>query len=276
MPTADLSTNQPLSARTIIITRARAQAADFAAQLESYGARVIACPTIEIVAPESYDTLDEAISNLYGYDWLIFTSANGVEHFLKRFESLGHEINELDDLRVCAIGDATARKLEDRQIHVDLIPEQFKAEGVLAALIAFVGGPDALARLNFLLPRAAVARDYLPEQLEEIGVRVDVVAAYHTVRPAAVDLTHINTLLAGGGIDCITFTSGSSVRNFAALFDISDLSVLLEGVAIACIGEVTAKVATEFGLQTEILPPASTTTSLATAIARYFAGEEDR
>src|ERR671917_18476 len=102
---------RPLEGRTVVVTRARAQAAEFAAELERYGARVVACPTIEIVEPESYAPLDEALENLYGYDWLVFTSANGVEHFLRRLRAAGRDVSELDELRVCAIGEATAERL---------------------------------------------------------------------------------------------------------------------------------------------------------------------
>src|SRR3982751_6131626 len=145
-----------LAGRTVVITRARAQAADFVAQLESFGARVLLCPTIEITEPESYDALDAAIDHLYGYDWIIFTSVNGVDYFLRRLGSLNHELRELDRLRVCAIGEATAARLQEAHVHVDVIPEEFKAEGVFAALERFVGGREKLGSLNFLIPRAAV------------------------------------------------------------------------------------------------------------------------
>jgi uroporphyrinogen III methyltransferase / synthase len=261
---------QPLAGRTIIITRPREQASRFAAELERLGARAIICPTIEIVEPESLAALDDALENLFGYDWIIFTSANGVEHFMRRLQTLGHDLSELDGLRVCAIGDATAEKLRVERVHVDLVPEQFKAEGVYAALEAFLGGRESLRRLNFLIPRAAVARDYLPRALEEAGARVDVVAAYRTVRPLNPDLPRINALLAGGTIDCIAFTSSSTVRNFAELFDTSDLSQVLRDVAVACIGDVTAATASEYGLQTEIMPAEFTISALVGAIVDHF------
>ena len=261
---------QALAERTVVITRALAQAAEFAAELESYGARVIACPTIEIVAPESYAALDEAIENLYGYDWLIFTSTNGVTHFLKRLAALGHDASELDDARVCAIGSATADELRKAHIHVDLVPEEFRAEGVFAALENFMGGAEGLRNLNFLIPRAAVARDFLPRALEGAGARVDVVTAYRTVAPHNTERRRIEALLAGGGVDCITFTSSSTVRNFAELFDTADLSHLLRGVTVACIGDITAATAAEYNLRTDILPSEFTTAALARAIADYY------
>ncbi len=263
-------TKMPLEGRTVLITRARAQAADFADELELYGARVVACPTIEIVAPESYAPLDEAIENIYGYDWLIFTSVNGVEYFMGRLEALGHDVSELDELRVCAIGEATAVRLREAHVHVDVIPVQFKAEGVYAALENFVGGREHLANLNFLIPRAAVARDYLPRALEESEARVDVVAAYRTVRPATTDRARVEAMLVGGAVDCITFTSSSTVANFAQLFDTIDLRPLLRDIAVACIGDITAHTAADYGLCAVIQPQEFTIPALARAIADYY------
>jgi uroporphyrinogen III methyltransferase/synthase len=265
------SKEQPLRDRTVVITRAQSQAAPFAAALESYGARVISCPTIEIVEPESFGPLDEAIQNLYGYDWLIFTSTNGADFFLRRLSQLGHEVSELDELKVCVIGEATAERLREASIHVDLVPEQFKAEGVFSALERFIGGASGFHGQNFLIPRAAQARDYLPRALEAAGARADVVPAYRTVAPENMEKRRIEALLAGGAVDCITFTSSSTVRNFAELFDTTELSSLLAGVEVACIGDITASTAAEYGLQTNIQPAEFTTDALARAIADFYA-----
>lgn len=263
--------DKPLAGRTVIITRARAQAAEFVSELERYGARAVLCPTIEITDPETYEPLDEAIDNLYGYDWLIFTSVNGVDFFLRRLEAHGHAVSYLDELRVCAIGEATAERLRQQSVHVDVIPSEFKAEGVFDALVEHLGGREGLNRLNFLIPRAAVARDYLPQALEAAGARVDVVAAYRTVAPRSTERARIEALLTGGGVDCITFTSSSTVSNFAQLFDTPDLSSLLKGVRVACIGDITSSTATRYGLHTDIQPSEFTTHALARAIADYFA-----
>jgi uroporphyrinogen III methyltransferase / synthase len=260
----------PLSGRTVMITRARAQAAEFAAALEAYGARVVACPTIEIVAPESYALLDEALENLFGYDWLVFTSANAVEHFTRRLEALGKDVSELDSLRVCAVGEATAERLAAARVHVDVIPRKFQAEGVFAALADYLGGREQFEGLNFLMPRAAVARDFLPRALEAAGARVDCVTAYRTVRPETTDRARAEALLVGGGVDCVTFTSSSTVHNFAQLFDTRDLRGLLAGVGVACIGEVTAQTAAEYGLRADIRPAESTAAALARAVAEYY------
>ena len=264
--------DKPLAGRTVVITRALAQAAEFAALLAGYGARVVACPTIEIVEPETYAPLDQAIENLYGYDWLIFTSANGVDYFLRRLAVLGRDLGELDDLRVCAIGTATAERLHEAHVHVDLVPEQFKAEGVFAALADYLGGRAQLDRLNVLIPRAAVARDFLPVALADAGARVDTVAAYRTVTPQKTDRAKVEALIVGGAVDCVTFTSSSTVANFARLFDANDLRALLAGIRVACIGDVTAQTAAEYGLKTDIQPAEFTVPALARAIADYFAG----
>ncbi|MCA1816188.1 MAG: uroporphyrinogen-III synthase [Acidobacteria bacterium] len=262
---------RPLEGRTVMITRALAQSAELAAELGSYGARVVACPTIEIVEPESYAALDQAVEDLFGYDWLVLTSANGVEFFLRRLANLGHDVSELDDLRVCAIGAATAERLAGAGVHVDVVPQESRAEGVFAALESYLGGRDKFDRLNFLIPRAAVARDYLPRALEEAGARVDVVTAYLTVPPRTTDRARVEAMLVGGGVDCVTFTSASTVRNFAQLFETSDLSQLLAGVSVACIGDVTASAAAEFGLRVHVKPVETTARALARAVAEHFA-----
>jgi uroporphyrinogen III methyltransferase / synthase len=270
-PTEPVSANaRPLSGRTVVITRAQAQADEFVTELEQYGARVIVCPTIEISELESYERLDQALDHLYGYDWLVFTSVNGVDYFFRRLKSRGREVSDIDEVKVCAIGEATAERLRDLHIHVDMIPAEFKAEGIFAALERFVGGKNALQGLNVLIPRASVARDYLPRALEQSGARVDVVPVYRTSLPPQLDRGRVAAMLSGGA-DCIAFTSSSTVRNLAQLFDTQDLSESLSGVVIACIGDITAKTAADFGLQVEIQPTEFTIPALARAIADYFA-----
>lgn len=265
-----LSAKAPLAGRTVVITRAQQQADEFVAALEQFGARVVVCPTIEISALEDYELLDEAVAHLYGYDWLIFTSVNGVDYFFRRLDASGHDRAELDELKVCAIGEATAEKLRDLHVHVDVVPEESQAEGVFAALERFVGGRVELNNLNVLIPRASVARDYLPKALQEAGARVDIVPAYRTSLPASLDRGRVAALLSGDA-DCIAFTSGSTVRNLGQLFDTQDLGKPLAGVVIACIGDITAATAVDFGLRVEIQPEESTTPALARAIADYFA-----
>ena len=261
-----------LSGRTVVITRAASQANDFVTELETYGAHVIVCPTIEIAEPENYARLDEAIDHLYGYDWLIFTSANAIDFFLRRLQTRNVNIDQLDEIKVCAIGQASADKLRDAHVHVDVVPAQAKAEGVFEALSEYAGGAGQLRGLNLLLPRAAVARDYLPKALEDAGARVDVVTAYRTVVPEHLDRGRLSAMLAGSG-DCIAFTSSSQVKNLALLFDTHDLSKILSGVAIACIGDVTAATAAEYGLEVRIQPGQSTVKALAKSIADYYSND---
>jgi len=268
------TSNQPLAGRTVVITRAQSQADEFVAELEQYGADVVLCPTIEIRELESYERLDEAIDHLYGYDWLIFTSVNGVEHFFKRLKARERDTSDLDELKVCAIGEATAARLHDLHVHVDVIPDEFKAEGVFAALERFVGGAEALKSLNVLIPRASVARDYLPKTLEQAGARVDVVPAYRTSVPENMDRGRVAAMLSGSG-DCIAFTSSSTVRNLAQLFDTHDLSEALTGLVVACIGDITATTAADYGLQVKIQPQQFTIPGLARAIADYFSSSEN-
>ena len=265
----------PLEGRTVIVTRAASQAADLTTMLEGYGAQVIVCPTIEIREPDNYERLDEALNHLYGYDWLIFTSTNGVEFFLKRLTDRGQQIDDLDEIKVCAIGQRTADKLHDAHIHVDLVPSQSTAEGVFASLAEFAGGDEHLRGLNILLPRAAVGRDVLPDALEKAGARVDVVTTYQTVLPDNIDRGKLGAMLAGSG-DCIAFTSPSTIKNLAKLFDTHDLGNTLPNIVVACIGSVTAEAAAEYGLHVDILPQQTTTIDLAQAIANYYLAADER
>lgn len=260
---------KPLAGRTVIVTRAASQAADLTTLLEGYGANVIVCPTIEIREPDNYERLDEALDHLYGYDWLIFTSINGVDFFLRRLTDRGLQVADLDEIKVCAIGQRTADKLHDAHVHVDLVPSQSTAEGVFAALSEFAGGDEHLRGLNILLPRAAVGREVLPEALQKAGARVDVVTTYQTVLPENIDRGKLSAMLTGSG-DCIAFTSPSTIKNLAKLFDTHDLGTTLPDITVACIGSVTAETAAEYGLRVDIIPQQTTTAALAQAITDHY------
>ena len=243
--------------------------------LEGYGAKVIICPTIEVREPDNYERLDEALDHLYGYDWLIFTSTNGVVYFLRRLKDREFQVSDLDEIKVCAIGQRTADKLHDAHVHVDLVPSQSTAEGVFQALSEFAGGDAHLHGLNFLLPRAAVGRDHLPKALEQAGARIDVVTTYQTVLPENFDRGKLAAMLAGSG-DCIAFTSPSAIKNLAKLFDTHDLGKTLPDIVVACIGSVTAETAAEYGLRVDIQPDQFTTKDLAQAIAAYYLAADKR
>jgi uroporphyrinogen-III synthase len=220
---------------------------DLAIHLERLGARAITWPEVSISEPENYSALDEAIENLFGYDWLILKNASAADFFLRRFHELHHEINELDPLRVCAIGEATAESLSESHIHLDLPIDRFCLDAVFGAIESFVGGCDSLRGLNFLLPSAGFAHDHFEQKLVDAGARVDMVTAYRTTSNKQ-RLAQMNAMLAGGGIDCIAFTSPTQLEEFAQLSDTDELSGPRSGVVVACADDETKDTAPCFGL----------------------------
>jgi uroporphyrinogen III methyltransferase/synthase len=271
----ETTNKKTLNEITFVIAQAHAQSEAFASKLKSYGAKVLPCPISEIVPLDNYEQPDEAIENLYGYDWIIFTNINSVEYFLERFEFLGHDITELYDLRICAVGEATSVRLRDSDIHVDVVPRLFSVEEVFESLSDYLGGIKQLNRLNFLMPYALDARDNLPNTLQAAGARVDVIPVYKTIAPKSPEFAKVKALIKGGGVDCITFTSASAISNFAQIFETDDLSRILEGVKVACIGEITSITAAEFGLKTNIRPNEHTIQALTEAIVEYFSKLRD-
>ncbi|MGD0917651.1 MAG: uroporphyrinogen-III synthase [Thermodesulfobacteriota bacterium] len=256
--------NKPsLTGKKILITRAREQSGDFAALLKKLGAEIIEFPTIEIVPPTTWKGLDRAIDQLNSYDWMIFTSANGVNFFFERLR----EKREVDDLpsslKVCAIGPATAYQLKDRGIRVDYMPSEFIAEAILKGF-----GAMAIKGRRILLARAKEARDILPQGLRKMGAEVDVVVAYQTVKPKG-GSRRLKKLLRDGGIDVITFTSSSTVNYFAELLKKEDVRKLLDGIVVACIGPITSRTATGWGMRVRIRPKEYTIPALTQAIVKY-------
>ncbi len=253
-----------LVGKKILITRAREQSGDFATQLKKLGAEVIEFPTIEIVSPLHWKELDQAIDQLESYDWILFTSANGVNFFWQRLEGRGKAKRLPPSLRVCAIGPATAKQLKEKGVSVHYIPKEFIAESILKGFERM-----SLNGKRILLARAKKARDILPKGLRKMGAEVDVVEAYRTVRPKG-GSKKLKKILKDGKTDVITFTSSSTVNHFAELLKKEDLKKLLKGVAIACIGPVTARTAKEWGLKAQIQPRQYTIPGLTQAIAEYF------
>ena len=265
-----IETNQPLVGRTILIPPDDVHNRELSAELTRHGARVIAWPKVEIVDPESFADLDEAIQNLFGYDWLIFANTHAAGFFLRRLQNLGHEIGELDALRVCALDAATRQQLEEAHVHVDLSPERPATDGVLAALETYTGGPNSLRGRTFLLPRATISRDYLRQAIAAAGARADSVAAYRTAGSYDSELVQLSVVLEGGGIDCVVFTTPPSVRDFSQLFDTNDLPRLLTDVVVACVDEAATQAAAEFELCPQITPVEFTIPELARAISSCF------
>jgi uroporphyrinogen III methyltransferase/synthase len=260
-----VATAKPLAGRVVVVTRPRAQAQAFAGLLEAAGASVLLVPTITIEAPASWEPLDRALERLGDYQWAVFTSVNGVEMTRRRLEEKGRGADALRGLRLAAIGPATAEALHALGLETEVVPEEYVAEGLAERLRGLIRPGERV-----LLARAAEARDVLVIQLESAGALVDEVPAYRT-RPAAEDAGPLRRALALGKVDVVTFTSSSTVRHFAALFPGEDLSRLLRGVAVACIGPVTGGTARELGIETRITPREYTIPALAQAIANHYA-----
>ena len=230
-----MSSGGALAGRRIVVTRARQQAGKLAESLRELGAEVIELPVIEIVPPESYAPLDDALKNLKSYRWLIFTSANAVRVVGERLGRLGVAASELGSVKTVAIGPATAEAMRRLGMQVDLIPEKYVAESVVLALAEVAPGT------RILLARAHDARDVIPDELRILGAQVNIVDAYRTVVPAG-SAQRVLELFgrAGYAIDAVTFTSSSTVSNFVALLKECRMSVPPLRVKALSIGPVTS------------------------------------
>jgi uroporphyrinogen III methyltransferase/synthase len=227
----------PLFGKKIVVTRDRRQAAELAGPLEELGAEVILLPTIEVQPPSDSGPLDRAIARLRTYDWLIFTSVNGVKYFTERLDASHRDLRAVA-AKICAIGPATRAAIEALHLKVDLMPEEYVAESLVAAFT-----DEHLAGRRILLPRAAVARDLVPDELTRREAHVDVVEAYRTVAPA--DLAEHATEVLARKPRWIAFTSSSTVKNLVKVVEPSTLG----GIKIASIGPVTSQTLRECGLK---------------------------
>jgi len=250
-----------LQGRRVVVTRAASQAAPLIALLEAAGAEALVFPTIEIVDPEDFGPVDDAIRQIDVYSWAVFTSTNGVERFFARMAEVDKDARALHGLRIAAVGPATAEALGQHGIRPDFVPDEYVGEGVLEGLC--VRGVGQGTRV--LLPRALEAREVLPAELSARGARVDVVPVYRTV-PGAGDPEVLERLRAGEA-DAVTFTSSSTVRHFVRLTGGVDLS----DVVIACIGPITAATAREHGLTVTVEPEEYTVPALVAALELHFA-----
>jgi len=257
----------PLFGRTIVVTRARAAASEFATALRRLGAEVVEFPTIETAAPRSYAALDRAIKRIDSFDWIIFTSAMGVERFVERLKSRGRDIRALGHASIAAIGPATAARLADYALKIAAVPDEYRAEEIITAI-----GTGQIRGQRFLIPRAEVAREALPEILRDHGAKEVVVApAYRTVKPKGARIARIRELIASRAIDLVTFTSSSTVTNFCELTGTSG-----KGVRAAAIGPITAATAEELGFEVVVKPRRYTIEALAEAIGEYYALKKNR
>ncbi len=253
-----------LTGKRILITRARDQSSEFATRLKRLGAEVTEYPTIQILPPSSWKGLDQAIDQLKFYDWIIFTSANGVKFLFQRLEERGFPLRFPPSLKVCAIGPATAKQLKEKGFRVDYTPKEFIAEAILDGF-----GKMAVQGKRILLARVKQARDVLPKGLKKRGAEIDVVEAYRTVKPRG-GAKRLKQLLTVDKPDVITFTSSSTVNHFVELLKTEDLKKLLKDMTIACIGPITAQTAKRWKMRVQIQPNQYTISALTRAIAEYF------
>ena len=261
--------NHPLAGTRILVGRARHQAGSLSASLRSLGATVIEIPFIEVRKPQSYRPLDEALKNIGNYDWLILTSANGVEAMWERFRKLRLTRRTLKHLQIAAIGPATKRAIVKHGLKVKMVPEEYVAESVVKGLRDKVNGK------RVVLIRAKVARDVIPEELRAAGAQVDVVEAYETVVPEK-SRARLRALMNGGRLPhIVTFTSSSTAKNFAELLSNSKAGSLrvdlLKHVQFASIGPVTSATLRELQMPVTIEAREFTMGGLLRAIvlARY-------
>jgi uroporphyrinogen III methyltransferase/synthase len=261
--TSTTASQLELAGKRIAITRAREQASVLGQQLQALGATVIEIPTIEIRDPSSWERLDHAIKNLHTFDVLLLTSVNGAKRFLARLEFCGRTVQDLRHVETGAIGPATAAILTQAGVKVDFVPREYRAEGLLS-----IFADRDLHRTKFLIPRAKVARDLVPQILHERGAQVEVVEAYETVAPAVSYAELASFLLPRP--DVITFTSSSTVSHFAQILGSNRLTDLLAGISLASIGPITSQTLRSLGLQVAVEASESTIPGLVRAIAQYF------
>ena len=250
--------NKPLFGKRVLVTRSRKQASALSALLAQEGAEPVELPTIEIKAIEENLPLREAIGHIDKYHWLIFTSVNGVEAFFKALKDTGKDVRALARVRTCAIGPATADAIKDQGLGVDLMPEDYLAEGILQAF-----GKKEIKGTRFLLPRAEGAREALAEGLRKLGAEVEEVSAYRAVSPRQSRDAPLKMLLRGE-IDIVTFTSSSTASNLAQM--LNGRLEALEKPLIACIGPITASTVQKLGLRVDVTASKHTVPGLVKAL----------
>ncbi|HKY20974.1 MAG TPA: uroporphyrinogen-III C-methyltransferase [Vicinamibacterales bacterium] len=259
---------RPLFGKRIVITRSREQAGQLVELLESLGAEPVEAPMIRVAPPDDYGPLDKAVAEAGSYDWIIFTSANGVDSFMRRLSAADGEIRDLKGVKIVAIGPTTAARLSRHALKVDLEPAESRAEAIVQSLREL----GEIKGKRFLLPRADIAREILPEELRKNGADVTEVVSYKTVlaeigREGDPD---IYRMLLEKRVDVVTFTSASTVKNFVQIFGAEQAPDLLHATIVACIGPVTAEAAEQYGIKTTIMPKEYTIPALVDAIVEHF------
>jgi uroporphyrinogen III methyltransferase/synthase len=252
---------RPLFGKTVIVTRSRDQASEFSEKLIDLGANVLEFPTISITDPDDFAPLDKGIKGLESTDWIIFTSVNGVDSFFHRLFDLGGDIRDLKGVKICAIGPATTERIKGFHLKVDCQPPKYVAESVVEEFKKI----ENLKGKRILMPRADIARSYLPEELQKMGAEVADVVAYKTVVASNGDAAILENLK-DGKVDIVTFTSSSTVRNFVKIVGEDNLASFKEKVKFASIGPITTKTAEEMDIEVSIKADEYTIPGLTKAI----------
>ncbi|MCG9967600.1 uroporphyrinogen-III C-methyltransferase [Pelotomaculum terephthalicicum JT] len=254
--------NKPLFGKKILITRAREQASVLSEIIEAFGGEAVEFPTIKIAEPEDFAPLDQSIKELNNFNWVVFTSVNGVGAFFKRLRHHRKDIRELHNARLCAIGPKTRESLEKYGLLAEYMPGEYRAEEIARGMRGKLTCGERV-----LLPRAAEARKVLPAALSEMGAVVTEVAAYRTV-PESGSGAALKEMLRRGEIDLVTFTSSSTVRYFADMVGGTLINNMRGKFAVACIGPVTAGTARELGLQVDVVAKEYTIEGLVEVIVK--------
>jgi uroporphyrinogen III methyltransferase/synthase len=258
--------SRPLWGKTAVVTRTREQASVLVALLAAAGARCLEVPTIEIGPPDDFGLLDEALKNLSRYNWVVFTSANGVAGFFARLSQHGKDARALGVAKIAAIGPATAQALGEHGLAADVVPPAFKAEVLLEALSPHVSPGDKI-----LIARAQVAREVLPQGLVRLGAQVDVAPVYKARQVMEIP-PEAQTAFQEGKVDLLTFTSSATVHNFVALVGKERFQALAKDAVVAAIGPITGASLKEYGVSAQVQPEDYTISALSRAIVEYFIG----
>ena len=262
---------RPLFGRRVLVTRPREQARDLVDRLRTLGADTVEAPMIRITPPDDPTPLLQAAEDPSAFDWIVFTSANSVEGFMTALLSHHRDVRALKGPKLCTVGPGTAERLRRYSVVADVVPDEYRAEAVVAALVA--QGP--IEGVRVLLPRSDIGREIVAEQLRSAGAIVTDVIAYRTVldelqREGDPD---VYGLMLEGRIDVVTFTSASAVRNFVRVYGADQVTDLLKNTTVAVIGPVTADAARQAGISVSVQPASYTIGSLVDAIAAHFAEE---
>lgn len=253
--------SKPLFGQRVVVTRTRDQASELSSQLREFGADILEIPTIKIDPPQNQSEVADALLGLGEYDWLVFTSPNGVTTFFSYLLKAFEDIRALGNVRLAAVGPATAAKLKELNLRVDAMPEEYLAEKVAAAINAF----ESVENLRIALLRAESANPELPRQLEEMGAIVDDIACYRTV-PETEDINGAVARLQEEGADWITFTSSSTVENFDKRLGLKSLKEKWPKIRFASIGPETTKTLQKLGFEPDVEAVAHTIKGMVTAL----------